>query len=163
YSLLPGTHTDQMAWTQHDMAGEYTGTFDRETALREPRLSLFRVGHPVIDFIEEQSLWDDRGRTFAMWRQESDWDAEPGSEWAGFRFDFTIEGDLEPMIATVVAHSYPLNEVLLRRRIESFFPPTPRYLFVRCDGVKVKTDDSVFSVLDRPYRAIGQGGSDHKM
>lgn len=163
YSLLPGTHTDRMAWAHHDLAGEYTGTYDRETALRDPRLALFRLGHPFIDFIEEQSLWDDRGRTFAVWRQDPGWDTEPGAEWAGFRFDFTIEGDLEPMIAAVVAHSYPLNEVLLRRKIDALFPPIPRYLFVRCDGVKVKIDEPLFSVLDKPYCASNKGGSDTKI
>ncbi len=129
---------------------EFTGTFIRKVALGGQDLSLFRIGHPLIDFASNQSLCKGRGRTYAMWRMIPEWPTDSGAEWVGFRFEFVIEGDLERLVAAFVERSYPFQESLLRRTLDSSFPPGVRYSYFRCDGAKVPPGVPLFQKLDQP-------------
>ena len=98
YEVVNATRIDQTAWAQSGLLEAFTGTYSRDRAIGSSKLDLFRLGHPFMDFLEEQAAWDDLGRVYSLLRHETSWDSAPGTEWHGFRFYFNIEGDIEPMI-----------------------------------------------------------------
>jgi ATP-dependent helicase HepA len=136
---------------------EYEATYDRR---RQSDLPLLRVGDPFIEELAVGTRQEDCGRSFAFWRKENNWASEYGGDWTGFRIELLIERDVEPMLRAAERHCYPMNDGVLRRRIETWFPPTMRLLFLDTEMNKVDPGSSLFRVLNRQYTKPQKGGTD---
>jgi ATP-dependent helicase HepA len=98
---------------------------------------LARLGNPVIDAILAHIAWDDRGTSFAMWRQVCDLDLP--SPRMFFRLDFIIEADLKDK-----NHSTAIS-----RLADAAFPPIIESIWVD-QNLQAADEECVFE-LTRPY------------
>jgi ATP-dependent helicase HepA len=139
------------------------GTFRRGVAAEHSGLTLFRLGEPLVDALEEYVQWDDRGRAFAVWREDARLDPTPGAEWTYFRFDYVVEADTSPAEAVLEAGAWRhATPAALRRRADSLLPPTVETVFVRADGTEA-ADPLHLRILNRPYKKKDDGGLDHSL
>jgi len=115
----------------------YPVSLRREAAVRR-NCGLARVGNPVIDSILAHLAWDDRGTSFAMWRQTGDLDL-PSSRMF-FRLDFIIEAD-------VADESHP---PVVSRLADAAFPPIIETIWIDQD-LQPADEERLFE-LERPYR-----------
>jgi ATP-dependent helicase HepA len=139
------------------------GTFRREAAVESPGLTLYRLGEPLVDALEEYVQWDDRGRAFAVWRHDPRLDAAPGAEWTYFRFDYVVEADTSPAEAVLAAGAWRhASPAALRRRADALLPPAVATVFVRADGTEA-ADPLHLRILNRPYKKQEDGGLDHSL
>jgi ATP-dependent helicase HepA len=106
------------------------GSFNREDALRMTGARVFRSGEPFIDAVADFTRWDDRGRTFAMWRYRAVWSGN--DDYVGFKRD-TIgawiheppRGGLTPSSRPSLARSgWTRPSTRLRMRLFSHFSMT---------------------------------------
>lgn len=111
-------------------------TFRRETA-RHRRIGLARLGNPLIEAVQRQLRWDDRGTSFAMWRFVED--AVPGT-W--FRLDFIVEADLASLGES--------PDPALVRGADAAFPPIIETLWVSSDLMEPAPE--ILILLQRPYQ-----------
>ena len=125
---------------------ELPSTFRRIKAVRDPEISLLRLGHPLIDAVERFSRWDIRGLAFATWRTSTDLRLE--EPWVGFKLDFLVEGDLRDWENdTRVAEQL----TVARRRTDSLLPPWMETHFLDFHLVPVK-DKLILKLLCHPYK-----------
>jgi ATP-dependent helicase HepA len=115
----------------------YPISIRREIAVRRS-CGLARVGNPVIDSILAHIAWDDRGTSFAMWRQVGDL-ALPSPRMF-FRLDFIIEADVKGEGGSPV----------LNRLADAAFPPIIETIWIDQDLQPV--DEECLFELARPYR-----------
>lgn len=115
----------------------YPVSLRREVAVRR-NCGLARLGNPVIDAILAHIAWDDRGTSFAMWRQVCDLDLP--SPRMFFRLDFIIEADVKDE-----GHS-----PVLCRLADAAFPPIIETIWIDQD-LQAADEECVFE-LARPYR-----------
>lgn len=114
----------------------YPFSFRRETAIRR-NCGLARLGNPVIDSIFAHLAWDDRGTSFAMWRQVGDLELPVPRVF--FRLDFVIEADVgKDGISSVV-----------RRLADAAFPPIVETIWIEQD-LQLADEECQFE-LARPY------------
>ena len=140
------------------------GTFSRTTASREPGVVLHRLGDGLVDALSRYISWDDRGRVFAIWRHESDWDPREGGEWIGFRFTFVVRADTRKARAALATFSRErgLSFEALARRADALCPPRSEALFVDI-GFSEVSDQSLLARLKRPFAKAENGGSDYNL
>jgi ATP-dependent helicase HepA len=123
---------------------------------------LIRYGDDFIEALKSFSDLDDRGRSYAMWREVHD-------EFAGmnnkmyFRFDFLIEVALEhartilgavPIVNTETATS------AISRRGDALFPPLVVQIWIDEEGDEVSTE-FIEKYLTVPYDKHGTNGTYH--
>ena len=119
---------------------------------------LLRYGDAFVDAIKTFSDVDDRGRSFAMWRQFQN---EPRYEVPRmyFRFDFLIEAELANANESVLkpaGKDTKLARAALARRADALFQPTVIKIWLDEDGREVDSDFAQ-QVLDPPYSKEGAG------
>jgi ATP-dependent helicase HepA len=115
----------------------YPISIRREVAVRR-NCGLARVGNPVIDSILTHIAWDDRGTSFAMWRQSTDLDLPAPRMF--FRLDFIIEANLEGKERSPA----------LSRLADAVFPPIIETIWI--DQELQPADEECLFELARPYR-----------
>ncbi len=121
--------------------------YQRETA-RHRGVSLGRLGNPVIDCLHDYLCWDDRGISFAMWRL----DPRVASDTVPrvyFRFDFIVEANLEPLLATFHTKS-AADRNALSRRADGAFPPIGETVWINQD-LMVPEEMFTIATLKRPF------------
>ncbi len=116
--------------------------------------SIFRVGHPFLDGLRDYFEWDDRGRVYAIWRQNNQWQALGQDDRLYFRFEFVLQAD---MSAEEVEDAG--IRAALQRRADATFPPRFETVVTDRNGTPVTNDRLKDLVADRPKRAQ-DGGTD---
>jgi ATP-dependent helicase HepA len=101
--------------------------------------------------------WDDRGRTYALWRHARSWPEELAREWVGYRLDFVIEADPEPLKKATRANT-GLDSSALMRRADRHFPPRVETVFIDVDGSP--PPDSLQRLLHKEPKKKEEGGQD---
>lgn len=128
-----------------------SATYCRESAVKKSISPLYRIGEPFIDWLYNYLLWDDRGKAFAIWRFDSNWDSGEGEEWAGFRFDYIIEPDIRKATAILGDRGIPPGEQkALLRQADAFLPPYMLTLFID-SALQEEVSKRALSILRRPF------------
>ena len=116
-------------------AKSYAFAVHRATAVRR-RIRPMRYGSEFVEAIKSFSDMDDRGRSYAMWRQV--YDHFPSSEIKMcFRFDFLIETQLDEAIAVLASHGMGSEQSArstLARRGDALFSPVVVQVWVDDEG-----------------------------
>ncbi|WP_144553407.1 protein DpdE [Bacillus sp. X1(2014)] len=136
------------------------GSYDRDEVLYHSGSSLFRIGDPLIDFLEKYIHWDDRGQTFAYWRYVPGMDSREGMEWAGFALQYVIEGDTR--FAKRVLKKYQntqMNPKALQRIMDHYLPPIYQQMFIDING-KVVDDPTILGHLSKEFVKVQNRGTD---
>lgn len=138
---------------------EHGMAFRRDDAGRGSNRDLMRIGHPFVDALAAYTQWEDRGRSWAMWRTllptdlsaaESDTLFSMEEPLAYFRFDLICETDYERLDAATV-RLRPVERNALRRRATGWFEPTFHTVFVDAQTGQCVTDAVITSILLREY------------
>lgn len=137
------------------------GTFDRAVAAANPATELFRIGHPFIDALIDYVGWDDRGRSYAIWREVPNWGPKPENDWAGFHFSFVVDADRQ-LIRERLADAPAWIRAAARRRADALLPPAVQTVSVGIDG-EVVTDSRIRRALDRPIQKREDDGYDDNL
>ncbi|WP_042883659.1 protein DpdE [Cupriavidus necator] len=139
----------------------YRYVFRRQNALTPPAraqgVRVLRIGDPFVAALEQFATQDDRGRAFAMWRADRNYEVKDSSGAdLHFRFDFVIRPALgmlgqddDPTGTNTMARS------ALLRQSQAYFPP----LFVRIwvDGMAAVIAEPAES-LTAPYQRNWKDG-----
>lgn len=120
---------------------------------------LIRYGDDFIEALKSFSDLDDRGRSYAMWRQVHDGFAGTNNKMY-FRFDFLIEAGLEH--AKMVLGKAPIAHTdtaisAISRRGDALFPPLVVQIWIDEEGDEVSTE-FVEKYLTKPYDKYGKNG-----
>ena len=139
-------------------AKSYAFAVHRATAVRR-RIRPMRYGSEFVEAIKSFSDMDDRGRSYAMWRQF--YDHFPSSEIKMcFRFDFLIETELDEAIAVLASHEMGSEQSArstLARRSDALFSPVVVQVWVDEEGDAL--DDTFIERFLLPdYARKGGGG-----
>ncbi len=127
---------------------EEFGTYNRRIANKNYGINLYRIGEKLFEALASYTRWDDRGQAFAMWRFDESWDADEGSEWFGFRFNFVIDTNL-------IGYQEEETNKILNRLADGLFPPFTETIFLdaRSEPMDIVEDAALLDILQRPYRA----------
>lgn len=133
--------------------------YDRDLAVNSQTrtgqaASLMRIGHPFLDGLRDYFEWDDRGRAYAIWRQQNNWNVIGGEDQLFFRFEFVIEADTGRDAGRDAG-----QQAALQRRADAFFPPRFETVITDRDGSVIDNQALVDLVAKRPHR-VQDGGSD---
>lgn len=139
-------------------AKSYALAVHRATSVRR-RIRPMRYGSEFVEAIKSFSDMDDRGRSYAMWRQV--YDHFPSSEIKMcFRFDFLIETQLDEAIAVLASHEMGSEQSArstLARRGDALFSPVVMQVWVDEEGDAL--DDAFIERFLLPdYAKKGGGG-----
>lgn len=127
------------------------GTYNREKSVNNSNCALYRIGEPFIDWLYRYLLWDDRGKSFAIWRCDDGWDSGEGSEWVGFRFDYIVESDMKKANAVLSERGIPRSDRnALLRQADAFLMPFMMTFYVNSSLVE-ETNERVLLILKRPF------------
>ncbi|KZN21252.1 MULTISPECIES: protein DpdE [Pseudomonas] len=136
----------------------YPYVVHRPTAVRR-KVRPLRYGTEFIEAIKSFSDVDDRGRSYAMWRQV--FDHFPASEMRlCFRFDFVIEACLDEAISVLTTNhgqSGQAARTVLARRGDSLFSPAVMQVWVDEEGDEL-TQDFIECFLMPEYAKKGGKG-----
>jgi ATP-dependent helicase HepA len=139
-------------------------TFHRSCAVRPegglPAVTMFRVGHPFLSALADYFSWDDRGRTYALWRESEAWAAAGQDDRLFFRFDFVVEADPEPARDALSGDDH--RPEALQQRLNEYFPPAFETVFVDRDGNPV-TQDGLLKLLRTEPQRKSKGGNDRNV
>ncbi|MGK7944785.1 MAG: protein DpdE [Microcystaceae cyanobacterium] len=124
------------------------GVYNRRLANRYSEVHLYRIGEELIDTLTHYLNWDDRGKAFAMWRQDAHWDESEGAEWLGFRFDYLIELDWQKILEDFNLAQFNVNAV--KRQGDTLFPPSIESIFLDQYFEPVE-DEKLLEILHRPF------------
>jgi ATP-dependent helicase HepA len=126
------------------------GSFHRETALRHPGTRVFRLGEPFTDALYDFTRWDDRGRAFALVRTRDIWSGNP--HLPALRFDYLIEGNIQPLSSILAADERPTAEQrrLARARVDAWFKPMVTTVWLTTELERIH-DKELLSLLEEPY------------
>jgi ATP-dependent helicase HepA len=129
------------------------GTYNRSVANQQPGFKLYRIGEEFVESISSYINWDDRGKTFAMWRVDESWDASAGKEWYGFRFNYIVQANIDT------------NSKFLQRRVDGLFPPIVQSIFVdaRHNPMRAVANQTILNILQRPYKHKGGHSRDYNL
>jgi len=138
-------------------AKSYVLAAHRGTAVRR-RIRPLRYGSEFIEAIKSFSDMDDRGRSYAMWRQV--YENFPAGMKMCFRFDFLIETRLDEAIGVLASHKVGSDKSarsILGRRGDALFSPTVEQVWVDEEGEEL---DGKFieNFLLREYEKKGGQG-----
>jgi ATP-dependent helicase HepA len=146
-------------------------TSRRQTSLlrraRAAKVRLLRYGDTFLKGLSELTTLDDRGRSVALWRQRSAYNADSLAADAYFRFDFLIEAATEGAAkAYAEGMSSDLDTALaaFQRRGDMIFPPGYHQVWLDSELEPV-TNPTVLSLLKEPYlmRPTDDGSKDHNL
>jgi ATP-dependent helicase HepA len=126
------------------------GTYKREVALEHSGVRLYRIGEGFIDALSKYVSWDDRGRVFAMWRQESNSAHAEHGNWIGLRFDYIVEVNLRETLREFALRCPEYSIEAIRRRGDSLFPPLQLTMFLDRLMSEV-VDPELLKILSRRY------------
>jgi ATP-dependent helicase HepA len=127
------------------------GAYDRTVATQHPGSAVYRLGDGLIDALAGYIAWDDRGQSFAIWREDPGWDGTEGAEWAGFRFDLIIEADTDSAWAVLERHGADgASRQALGRRADALLPPRTETVFIDLQFAEV-IDAALLTRLRRPF------------
>lgn len=137
----------------------YSHSAHRTTAVKRGA-RLLRYGDEFIEAVKSFSDIDDRGRSFALWRQMQDGFSDGGTPSIFFRFDFLIETRLDEA-ESVQNSSFTRGNVsarsVLARRGDMLFPPSVAHVWLDEDGGEVD-QDVVDEFLTLPFKKFGVPG-----
>lgn len=142
------------------------GSYNRRIAHQNADVALYRIGEGLIDALGSYIRWDDRGQAFAMWRHDESWDAEPGNEWFGFQFNYSIQTDVQPAQQVLEAQNIEnYNLKALQRRADALFIPTFETVYVdaRSEEMSLVEDAELLGILQRAYRGKGGPNRDYNL
>jgi ATP-dependent helicase HepA len=135
------------------LAGSHT--FLRRYALqgsREIAPQLVRVGSSLMQAIEREYRWDDRGTAFSTWRQV----LEPGQEeWLAFKLCFVVEARLPDTLSIDEKNG-------LRPRLDGYLPPWSDVLYVDAELNPV-VDQARLDLLSLSYKGEETKGRDFNL
>lgn len=111
-------------------------------------IRLFRYGSEFIEAVKAFSDRDDRGRSYAMWRQllgnfPLRDTFQPEEIKLYFRFDFLIETRLDEALSVLVGEHQQSNtsaQSILSRRGDALFGPTVMQVWINEDGTELAED-----------------------
>jgi ATP-dependent helicase HepA len=142
------------------------GSYNRRIAHQNADVALYRIGEGLIDALGSYIRWDDRGQAFAMWRHDESWDAEPGKEWFGFQFNYSIQTDVQPAQQVLEAQNIEnYNLKALQRRADALFIPTFETVYVdaRSEEMSLVEDAELLAILQRAYKGKGPANRDYNL
>ncbi len=142
------------------------GSYNRRIAHQNADVALYRIGEGLIDALGSYIRWDDRGQAFAMWRHDESWDAEPGNEWFGFQFNYSIQTDVQPAQQVLEAQNIEnYNLKALQRRADALFIPTFETVYVdaRSEEMSLVEDAELLAILQRAYKGKGGANRDYNL
>ncbi|WP_333448258.1 protein DpdE [Microcoleus sp. D3_18_C4] len=142
------------------------GSYNRRIAYQNADVALYRIGEGLIDALGSYIRWDDRGQAFAMWRHDESWDAEPGKEWFGFQFNYSIQTDVQPAEQVLQAQNIEnYNLKALQRRADALFLPIFETVFVdaRSEEMSLVEDAEILAILQRAYKGKGGPNRDYNL
>ena len=126
----------------------------RQTAVRY-NSRLLRYGDEFVEALKSFADMDDRGRSYALWRQiRNDYfETEPKFY---FRFDFLVEADLSETETALAQYKIFTDtaHAAIKRRGDSLFPPFVDRIWIDENGVE-PSDDFIEHFLDLPYDKLG--------
>ncbi|WP_169834632.1 protein DpdE [Pandoraea thiooxydans] len=142
----------------------YPYVIHRPTAVKRG-IRPMRYGTEFIEAIKSFSDVDDRGRSFAMWRQV--FDAFPASEIRlCFRFDFVLETCLDEALAIAVldgGNSSDVMRAVLARRGDTLFHPEMMRVWVDEEGDELPKDMVAGFLLPKYAKQGGNGYIDKNL
>lgn len=113
------------------------GTYHRKIATKHAELDLLRPGHPIADSFYQISMWDERGKAFALWRRAPTLESPVPI----FRVCCSVLPDVfslqELEKNQVKAHHIRKS---LSRMIEGWFPIRMREVFLNPEGIPAEAD-----------------------
>jgi ATP-dependent helicase HepA len=135
------------------------GTFNRSIANQNPEFKLYRIGEKCIESLFSYINWDDRGKTYAMWRFDETWDSGEGKEWYGFRFNYVVETNIPNQQKKIT------NSKILQRRVDGLFPPFVRSICIdaKHEPMSVVQDQKLLNILQLPYKSKGTRVQDYNL
>lgn len=139
---------------------ECAGSYSRQIATQFAGTRLYRLGDPFVDMLNEYIHWDDRGKTYAIWRQVPNMDAREGSEWKGFVFHFCIEGDIDEAVSLWNRNqSKSFQSLALQRRMDMYFPPMSKTIVLTIEG-EIEQNPDIVDQVTRRFIKKEEGGRD---
>lgn len=135
----------------------YAHSYHRKTAIKYGVRPL-RYGSEFVEAIKSFSDIDDRGRSFAIWRQVRNGFPEEAQQMY-FCFDFFVEVDLavvRDILTTARTENIDVAMRAVSRRADSFFAPFVQRIWIDENGLEPQAEFRN-EYLDRPY---DQNGSD---
>ena len=131
----------------------------RTTAINRG-VRLLRYGDEFIEAVKSFSDLDDRGRSYAMWRQFYDEFSDNPEPQMCFRFDFLIESRLDDAVTVLENSSLRDNNSahsILARRGDALFPPSVAHVWLDEEGEELE-QEIVDKLLVMPYEKKGVTG-----
>ncbi|TWE05808.1 ATP-dependent helicase HepA [Pseudomonas sp. AG1028] len=103
-------------------------------------LRLLRIGDPLVASLEQFCATDDRGRAFAVWRANRQYEVnDPSGADLYFRFDFMVR----PALNEEGEDTSPLKQQALARKAGTLLPPLAIRIWVHGNG-RVEAEPSEF-------------------
>lgn len=130
-------------------------TFHRSYALRatsHSRPHLVRIGSKLMQAVEKEYRWDDRGTAFGTWRQMLTEDQE---EWFAFKLCYIVEARLPSDLTSDEKSG-------LRARMDGYFQPWAEELYID-EALQVIEDEERLRLLSLPYNCPETQGRDHNL
>lgn len=121
--------------------------YQRQTA-RHRKVGLARLGNPLVDCVQNYLNWDDRGMSFAFWREVPFF--EHGKVEVFFRFDFSVEVSVAMLEESLPSRS-GLVVAALRRMADAAFPPIVLTLWLD-ENLSVLSEPLRKGILVKPYQ-----------
>ena len=120
-------------------------------------MRLLRYGDPFLTGVGEITDADDRGRSFALWREDPHYSADQAAD-AYLRFDFLVEVDLLDAITALEALGEDgfAARAALRRRGDLMLAPSFSTIWIDA-ALNIVPQGGLRALLDRPYRPVARG------
>jgi len=137
--------------------------FKRQTTTSRRGLAqgmrLLRIGDPLVTSLEQFCANDDRGRAFAVWRVDRQYEvSDPSGADLYFRFDFVVRPALPtPAIQRMSdgkSESQKMHAQALARKASVFLPPLSVRLWIQGNG---EVEDVPSEFLTSPYSNCWKG------
>ena len=157
------TTVDQTATRSNSrMPLSYRYAFKRQTTTSRRGLSqgvrLLRVGDPLVTSLEQFCANDDRGRAFAVWRVDRQYEVnDPSGADLYFRFDIFVRPGLPiDSICEAVDETDPYQRIYaqaISRKASTFFPPLAIRVWVQGNGeIEINPTDFLTSEYAHTWR-----------
>ncbi len=118
-----------------------THTFRRSCALRDSsQPQLLRIGSPLVQRLENEFSWDDRGTAYATWRTVPSFEY---GEWLGFKLTYIVE-------ARLPCDMDEEGRASATARLDGYMAPWLDVIFVDAE-LRVVEDDEFLNLMDLSY------------
>ncbi|SVD64473.1 uncharacterized protein METZ01_LOCUS417327, partial [marine metagenome] len=123
------------------------------TLNREPEdiVQLIRVGSPLLTNIHREYRWDDRGTSFATWRQDKSFS---GPEWMGFKLCYLVSSDTVLQVPEEEQDFTTEEETAFLSRLNSYLMAWTEVIYLD-DQLNVVEDPTNLPLLSKPYNTSG--------